>query len=261
MRTSNPVLNPDRFNVTGWENLEKSSANAAPRTMTVQGTVNASFILITLCAASALGVWHLIDTKAVAPGLPMLGGVFGGLVLALIVTFAKKSAPFVAPLYALAEGAALAAISFVVAQQLNAKYQNNAGTAVVFQAVLLTFGIFGALLLAYSMRVIRMGSTATKMVIAGTMGIGLVYLLSMILRMFGINVPFIHDSSPIGIGFSVVVVILASLNLVLDFQFIEEAAKQNQPKYMEWYGAFGLLVTLVWLYLEVLRLLSKLRNK
>jgi uncharacterized YccA/Bax inhibitor family protein len=182
----------------------------------------------------------------------MLTGLIGGLIVALVTVFKKEWAPVTTPLYAAFEGVLLGAISLV----FNQRYPG-----IVFNAVALTFGVLAALLLAYRSGVVRPTENMKLGIAAATGGIALVYLVSMGLGFFGKTMPYIHDSGPIGIGFSVVVVGIAALNLVLDFDFIERGAEVGAPKYMEWYGAFGLLVTLVWLYLEILRLLAKLQGK
>lgn len=132
---------------------------------------------------------------------------------------------------------------------------------ITLQAALLTMCIFLGMLLAYKTGLIRATAGFKKGIIAATIGIALVYLFSMVLGLFGVAVPYLHDSTPIGIGISVVIIIIAALNFILDFNFIEEGAQQGAPKYMEWYGSFGLLVTLVWLYIEIIRLLAKLANR
>jgi uncharacterized YccA/Bax inhibitor family protein len=189
------------------------------------------------------------DPSAVMPYL--LVGSIGGLILALVTVFKKTWAPATAPAYALVQGFALGAISAV----MEAKFPG-----IVMQAVALTFGTLAALLMAYRSGLIRATENFKLGVVAATGGIMLVYLVSFVLSFFGKSIPFIHESGWLGIGFSVFVVIIAALNLVLDFDFIESGVEQRAPKYMEWFGAFGLMVTLVWLYLEILRLLSKLRR-
>ena len=182
----------------------------------------------------------------------MLGGAIGGFVLALITTFKKEWSPVTAPMYALVEGFFLGAISAV----FEARFPG-----IVFQAVLLTFGTLFALLAAYRSGLIKVTENFKLGVVAATGGIALLYLASFVLSFFNINVPVIHEASWLGIAFSLFVVVVAALNLVLDFDFIETGAAARAPKYMEWYGAFGLMVTLVWLYVEFLRLLSKIQQR
>jgi uncharacterized YccA/Bax inhibitor family protein len=179
-------------------------------------------------------------------------GAIGGLILALITILKKQWAGTTAPLYALCEGLVLGAISLVF---------EKAYPGIAFQAISLTFAVFASLLIAYKAKLIVVTDKFRSIVIAATMGLGLFYLVTFILGFFKINVPIITSSSLFGIGFSIFVVAIASLNLILDFDFIERASKSGAPKYMEWFAAFGLLVTLVWLYLEILRLLSKLRDR
>src|SRR5690606_37262000 len=170
----------------------------------------------------------------------------------LVTVFKKQWAPVTAPMYALVEGLFLGAISAMF---------NHLYEGIVMQAVLLTFGTLFALLLAYRSGLVRATENFKLGVVAATGGVMLVYLASIALGLFGINMPMIHESGIVGIGFSLVVVVLAALNLVLDFDFIESGVEQGAPKYMEWYGAFGLMVTLVWLYVEFLRLLAKLQSR
>jgi len=182
----------------------------------------------------------------------ILGGAIGGLVFAIATIFKKEWAPVTAPMYALTEGFFLGAISAIFEHRF---------PGIVMQAVMLTFGTLFALLFAYRSGLIKATENFKLGVVAATGGIALVYLASIVLSFFDIRVPFIHESGVIGIGFSLFVVVIAALNLVLDFDFIESGVEQKAPKYMEWYGAFGLMVTLVWLYVEFLRLLSKLQSR
>lgn len=244
MRSGNPSLKKETF--------EKFDSVDSGKTMTIRGTVNKTFILILLVLATFVYSWNQFTSN---PGsvLPLiLVGAIGGLVVALITIFVPKLSPFTAPLYALLEGLFLGAIS--------AQYEAQYG-GIVFQGVLLTIGVLLSLLLAYKSGLIKVTKKFRLGVVAATGAIFLVYVISFIGGFFGFNIPFLHDSSPIGIAISVVIVIIAALNLVLDFDFIENAAASRVPKYFEWYGAFGLLVTLVWLYLEILRLLSKIRSR
>ncbi|MBI2193526.1 MAG: Bax inhibitor-1/YccA family protein [Planctomycetes bacterium] len=251
MRTANPALNADTF-------TQFSAAGESSHVMTLQGTVNKTGFLCILLTLSAGWVWHLFysagsveaGAKAIMPWL--LVGVFGGLIVGLITAFARTWAVVLAPIYAVLEGFFLGGLSAVMEAQF---------PHIVIQAVGLTFGTLICLLLAYTSRLIR-PSENFKLGVAAAMGaLLLFYLVSFVLGLFGIGIPYIHDSGPIGIAFSVFLVILASANLVLDFDFIETGAQQGAPKYMEWYAAYGLLVTLVWLYIEILRLLSKLRSR
>jgi uncharacterized YccA/Bax inhibitor family protein len=252
MRSGNPALKESTFLDLGSGTVVSRDGEA----MTLNGTINKTGILLLLTVLTAAFSWN----QALGPdGLPapgfavyMWGGAIGGLVLALITVFKKTWSPVTAPLYGLVEGFFLGAISAVYNAQFG---------GIVMQAVMLTFGILFALLFAYRSGLIKATENFKLGVVAATGGIALVYLASIALGFFGIKIPLIHESGLVGIGFSLFVVVIASLNLVLDFDFIETGVEQGAPKYMEWYGAFGLMVTLVWLYLELLRLLSKLQSR
>lgn len=249
MASGNPTLNESVFLDAGSGQIVTGNGDA----MTLAGTVNKTFILLALLVATATGAWFQLDLVN-NPGGAMpyiLVGAIGGLVLALITMFKATWAPVTAPLYALVEGLFIGAISAMY----DAQYPG-----IVMQAVGLTFATLAAMLMAYRSGLIQPTENFKLGVVAATGGIFLVYLASIVLGLFGINMPMIHESGPIGIAFSLFVVTIAALNLVLDFDFIESGVNANAPKHMEWYGAFGLMVTLVWLYIEFLRLLSKLRE-
>ena len=256
IRSGNPALKESTFLDLGSGTVVSRDAGA----MTLNGTVNKTGILLLLSVLTAAFAWTQSvvtgpdGTAMVAPGVTIyaLGGAIGGFILAMVTVFKKTWSPVTAPLYALVEGFFLGAISAV----FELKYPG-----IVFQAVVLTFGTLGALLAAYRSGLIRATENFKLGVVAATGGIALVYLVSMGLRLFGKDIPLIHESGLVGIGFSLFVVVIAALNLVLDFDFIESGVEAGAPKYMEWYGAFGLMVTLVWLYLEFLRLLSKLNSR
>lgn len=219
--------------------------------MTLQGTVNKAGILILLAIASGSFTWSLFRSGGEAMPWALLGLV-GGLVLALVTIFRPQVSPYTAPIYAVCEGLILGTISAMSAK---------AYPGIAFQAMFLTFGTLVGMLMAYKTGLIRATEKVKLMVISATAGIALLYLATIILSFFHIRMPYLHDSSPIGIGISVVIVAVAAMNLVLDFGFIEEGIEYGAPKYMEWYGGFSLLVTLVWLYLEILNLLRKLRSR
>jgi len=259
--SGNPTLNDSTFDSPArWDDLAERERKAT--TMTVMGTVNATAILLGVCASVAVLCWYFITNN---PSLVMpiwLGGMIGGLVLGLVISFKPKTAPFLSPIYAALEGAFLAGFSYYVAAQWVPQPDGAVNTGIVFQAVGLTFAIFAGMLLGYWTGLIRIGPVVAKIMMTAAMGLVL-YIVAMVLLngVFGMGLPNLYSSaSPMGIGFTAVCLGLASLFLVLDFQFIENGAKQNSPKYMEWYGAFGLMVTLVWIYVEVLRLLAKLRS-
>jgi len=227
-------------------------------TMTIGGAVQKTAISLIICAAAAAWIWTSFlnaaqDPQAAQTVMPWVwGGAIGGFVVALVTIFKKEWSPVTTPLYSALEGMFLGGISAL----MNAAYPG-----IVFQAVLLTFGTLFGLLVLYQAGVIRATETFKKVIFAATGGIALVYLISIVVNLFGGSMPYIHGSGMIGIGFSLFVVGIAALNLVLDFDFIENASKQALPKYIEWYAAFGLMVTLVWLYLEILRLLAKLQDR
>lgn len=244
MRTSNPALNDKVFD------LGRSTGDV----MTINGTVNRTGILICLLMFTAIFSWDRAYS-AVNPGelYPwLIGSGIAGFVVALITVFKKTAAPITAPIYAAIEGILLGILSAFYEMQF---------PGLVFQAILLTFGTLFALLMAYRSGVIKATENFKLGVFAATGGIALIYLTTFILSFFGVSIPYIHGSGTIGILFSLFVVVIAALNLVLDFDFIERGAERGAPKYMEWYAAFGLLVTLIWLYIEMLRLLSKLRSR
>lgn len=245
MRTANPALNNKTF-----ENIGTVAASDA---MTINGTVNKTGIMLLLLIASAAYTWsQFIEGNVDSLTMWVLIGVIGGMITAIITVFKKTWAPVTAPLYAVLEGFALGGLSAI----LEAAYPG-----IVMQAVALTFGTAGCLLIAYKSGVIQATENFKLGVFAATGGIALIYTLTILLGFFGIHIPYIHENGLIGIGFSLFVVVIAALNLVLDFDFIEKGAEQGAPKFMEWYAAFGLMVTLIWLYIEILRLLSKLNSR
>ncbi len=239
MRSGNPALTAQTFKTTDY---------AAGEKMTIEGTVNKTAMSLLLLMATASYTW-----MNPSPALMMLGMV-GGFILALATVFKKTWAPYTVSGYALLKGLALGGIS---------RYFETQYPGIVSQAVFLTFGILAALLLAYKTRLIKPTENFKLGVFAATGGIAIMYLISFVMSFFGSGLSIMNpaNASMFSIGFSIFVVIIASLNLVLDFDFIEEGAEIGAPKYMEWYGAFGLLVTLIWLYLEILRLLAKLQSR
>ena len=254
MRSGNPALKDNTFLDLGSGTLVQGGAG----TMSLNGTVNKTALLLLVTLAAAMFTWAQAAAAITAgnPGAIMpwvLGGAIGGFVVALVTIFRKQWAPVTAPVYAVLEGLFLGAVSAM----FELRYPG-----IVMQAVGLTFGTLGALLLAYRSGLIKATENFKLGVVAATGGIMLLYLVNIGMRLFGFEgMGFIHEGSTIGILFSVGVVIVAALNLVLDFDFIETGVEQGAPKYMEWYAAFGLLVTLIWLYLEILRLLSKLQSR
>jgi uncharacterized YccA/Bax inhibitor family protein len=245
MRTSNPALNERAF---------QGERAVLGDTMTLQGTVNKTGVLLICVIATAAWTWNLFlhshSPQTVMP-LAILGGI-GGLIVAMVTIFKKQWAGITAPIYALLEGLVLGSISAILEVRF---------PGIAIQAVSLTFGTLVILLLAYRSGLIAVTEKFRLGIIAATGGIALFYIVEIVLGFFGIHFTAINGSGVIGIGFSVFVVIIAALNLVLDFDFIETGVRVGAPKYMEWYGAFGLMVTLIWLYFEILRLLSKIRSR
>jgi len=239
MRTSNPTLSEKTF-----QNLEQT----VPRdgAMTVSGTVNKTGVLFFILLIGASISWYQPSQ------LFIWGGALGGFIIAMVTVFKKEWSPITAPIYAALEGLMLGGISVMY---------EGAYSGIVYNAVLLTIGTFAAMLIAYRSGWIKVTERFKTGIIAATGGIALVYFASIILSFFGINLSLIHGNGIMGIGFSLIVVGVAALNLVLDFDLIEQGARANAPKYFEWYTSFGLVVTLVWLYIEILRLLSKLQRR
>ena len=245
-RSGNPTLRDNTF---------RNEGAAVGQPMTLEGTVNKTGILLALLVLSATYTWNLFfqagNPASVMPAA--IGGAIGGLIFALVTIFKKHWAGVTAPIYALLQGLFLGGISAIFESQY---------PGIVIQATGLTLGTLASLLLLYKLGIIKPTENFRLMIVSATMGIGVLYLISFVMNMFGsAGIGFIHSNGLFGIGFSLFVVAIAALNLVLDFDFIEQGAEQGAPKYMEWFGAFSLMVTLIWLYLEMLRLLAKLRSR
>jgi len=251
MRGSSPALNSRTF--------ERYAGYATGARMTVEGTINKTGFLLLCMVVPATWMWIQVMEgtgsfagPSPAVGLGLIGGLIGGLVFALVTAFKPTWAPVTAPAYAICEGFLLGAISAQFEAQLR---------GIVIQAVALTIGVLMTMLVLYRSRIIRVTDRFRMMVISATGAIFLVYLGTFVLGMFGVNLPYIHDGGTLGIVFSLVVIGVAALNLALDFDFIEQGAANGAPAFLEWYGAFGLMVTLVWLYLRILRLLAMLSRR
>jgi len=250
-KSGNPTLSENKFRDTVI-----STPISTENTMTIGGTLNKFGFMLLMLMGSAFYSWK----EASVPGsnaMPMVaGGAIGGFIIAIILIFKREWSPFLAPLYALLEGLFIGAIS---------AFFNQAYPGIVLQAVGLTFSVGFGMYFLYRFRIIRATEKFKSVLIAATVGIALFYLATMIVGWFGVNVnetmPFINGGGMFGIGFSLFVVAIAALNLILDFDMIEQGSAMGAPKYMEWYGAFGLMVTFVWLYMEILRLLSKLNRR
>ena len=241
MRSGNPALNRNTFSNTGTVSGDQA--------MTIDGTVNKTSLCLLLLMTSAIYTWNNPELSAVL-FFPIIIGTF---VLLLITLFNKKMAPFTVPMYCLLEGRLLGGISALA----DAMYPGIAN-----QAICLTFGILAALLMLYKSKMIAVTDNFRLGIFSATFGIFIVYMLNIVLSLFGVSfMGPLFGNSTTGILFSLFVVGIAAFNLVLDFDFIEQGAEQGAPKYMEWYGAFGLMITLIWLYIEILNLLMKLRSR
>lgn len=253
MRSGNPVLSDNTF-----ENIANSATGGNPQAyasrMTIEGTVNKTLLMLLMTVIAAGFTWSQVLTEAgSALAWPLaIGGAIGAFIVALVTSFRPSASPYTAPVYAILEGFFLGAFSAVLERMF---------PGIVLQAVGLTFGVMAAMLIAYQTRLIKVTEKFVLGVVAATGGIFLVYLVSLGMSLFGVRMPFLHDGGPIAIGFSLFVVIIAALNLVLDFALIEDGAKRGAPKFMEWYGGFSLLVTLFWLYIRILDLLSMLYRR
>ena len=248
-KSGNPTLSEKHFDQTG-------SAYSG-ETMTVRGTMNKFGFLMLMVMAGAAFAWQWFDAgKNVFP--LMIGGALGGLVIALVITFKKEWSGYLAPAYAIVEGLFVGGISAYFNYIFQEKYPG-----IVTHAVLLTFAVAASMYLLYTLRIIKVTERLRSILFVATASIAVFYLLTWILSFFGINFGFMsaNNGSMFSIIFSLAVIGIAAFNLLLDFDMIERGSEMGAPKYMEWYGAFGLLVTLVWLYLEILRLLSKLNSR
>jgi uncharacterized YccA/Bax inhibitor family protein len=246
-KSGNPTLTQKTFE----KNLQAESAGV----MTERGTLNKFGFLFLMVMAGAAFTWNAFyQGKNVFPW--MIGAALGGFIVAIVIVFKPKWSPYLAPAYGILEGVFVGAIS----AYYNYVFAESA-PGIVMQAVGLTFGVVIAMFLLYHFGIIKATQRLKSIVITATAGIAMFYLIAIVLRFFNVEMPLIHESSMWGIGFSVLVVAIAALNLILDFDMIEQGAAMGAPKYMEWYGAFGLLVTIVWLYIEILRLLSKLSSR
>jgi uncharacterized YccA/Bax inhibitor family protein len=242
MATGNPAMNLEVYR-------RAALADTPTQAMTLPGAVVKTAILLVILLVTAAFTWtQAAAGSPLAYGL-LIAGSIGGFITALVTVFVPRLAPITAPVYAALQGLVLGAVSAV----FEAMYHG-----IVIQAVGLSIGVLAVMLFVYGTGIIRATAKVKIGIVAATGAIFLVYLVDMVASLFGTRLPYIHESGPIGIGFSLIVVIIAALNLILDFDFIEQGVKRQAPKYMEWYGGFSLLVTLVWMYLEILRLLAKL---
>jgi len=250
LANSNPA-----FSKAAFSNFDYAYGGQRAAVMTVQGTIGKTFGLLGILSATALWSWNAASHGSIQPVL-LPGSMIGGMILAFLTIFRPAMAPWTAPVYAAFEGVFLGILSYYVETRFG---KGHPGIAI--QAVSMTVGTLFCMLFAYASGLIRVTERLKAGIVAATGAICLVYFVSIMLSLFGFQVPFLRDASPIGIGFSIFVVGLAAFNLLLDFDFIEYGARSQAPRYMEWYAAFGLILTLVWLYLEILQLLRKLQDR
>lgn len=250
-KSSNPTVSEKVF--------EKSinTADISAERMTISGAIGKFGFLLLMVMGGAIYSWNLLGKGEVSlMKTMMMIGIIGGLITAMIIIFKPQTARYLSPLYALLEGLFLGGISVTVNAMFAAKYPG-----IVLQAVGLTFAVALGMLALYSFKVIRATQKFRAMVYSATLGILIFYVITWVLGLFHVNVAFMYDSSLLGIGISLFIVGIAALNLILDFDMIEKGAQMGAPKYMEWYGAFGLMITMVWLYLEILKLLSRFAGR
>jgi len=247
IKTSNPALSEQIF--------AKTRAEASAEVMTVKGTMNKALLMLALVMLSAVYTWrvYFLGANPSSVNIWMIVGGIGGFITAIITAFSPKSSPITAPIYSIFEGLLLGGLSAFMAAQ----YTGN----IIIQAVGLTFSTFFLMLFLYRTGIIKVTEKLRMAIFAATGAIALMYFISFIAGLFGANLGFIHNGGTVSIVISLVIVGVAAFNLLLDFDFIERGAAMNAPKYMEWYGAFGLMVTLIWLYIEFLRLLSKFSRR
>jgi len=246
MRSSNPVM-------TGKIYEKAGGVSAGASVMTINGTINKIGLMLLLVIAAAAYTWKMVMGANPAPaGTLAIVGAIGGFIMALVTVFRPQSSAITAPIYAILEGLFLGAISAII---------NAAYPGIAFQAVMLTIGTLFTMLFLYRSGRIRATPRFRRGVMMATGAVFFAYMISWILSMFGMPVGFMHSSGPLGILINLAIIVIAALNLIMDFDFIEKGSQMGAPKYMEWYGAFGLIVTLIWLYIEFLRLLSRFAGR
>ena len=246
MRSSNPVM-------TGRIYEKAGGVSAGASVMTINGTINKIGIMLLLVIGAAAYTWKIVMGANPAPaGTLAMVGAIGGFIMALVTVFRPQSSAITAPIYAILEGLFLGAISAII---------NAAYPGVAFQAVLLTIGTLFTMLFLYRSGRIRATPKFRRGVMMATGAVFFAYLISWIMSLFGMSMGFMHSSGPLGILINLAIIVVAALNLIMDFDFIEKGSQMGAPKYMEWYGAFGLMVTLIWLYIEFLRLLSRFAGR
>ncbi|WP_367756501.1 Bax inhibitor-1/YccA family protein [Flavobacterium sp. WC2430] len=250
-KSKNPFLNNKSFSATSKDQVHQATVIDYNQEMTLSGTINKTLLLFMLLTASAMVIWWM-TFNGMNPMVPAFGGAIVGLVLVVISAFKPQYSPYLAPGYALFEGLFIGGISAI----FEAKYPG-----IVIQAVGATFVTFIVCLALYKFKIVKVTEQFKSVVVAATLAIATYYLISWVFSMFTSFQPVHYGNSMMSIGISIFVIIIAALNLFLDFDRIEKGVQEKMPKYMEWFGAMGLMITLVWLYIEFLRLLSKLSSK
>jgi uncharacterized YccA/Bax inhibitor family protein len=246
MRSSNPAMSGKIFERIG-------TAGAGSTAMTINGTINKIGLMLLLVIAAAAYSWKMaMGADPGRAGTMAVVGAIGGFIMALVTIFRPQSSALTAPIYAILEGLFLGAISAI----LNARYPG-----VAFQAVLLTIGTLFTMLFLYRSGRIRATPRFRRGVMMATGAVLFAYIISWIMALLGMPVGYMHSAGPLGILINLVIIVIAALNLIMDFDFIEKGSQMGAPKFMEWYGAFGLMVTLIWLYIEFLRLLSRFSSR
>ncbi len=250
MRSSNPVMAGRIFERAG---AVKSGTAAGTSVMTINGTLTKIGLMLLLVIGGAAYTWNMVmGNNPGNAGTMALVGAIGGFITAMITVFRPQASPVSAPIYAILEGLFLGSISAIINQQY---------PGVAFQAVLLTIGTLFTMLFLYRSGRIRATPRFRRGVMMATGAVFFAYLISFIMSLFGMPVGFMHSAGPLGILINLAVIVVAALNLIMDFDFIEKGSQMGAPKFMEWYGAFGLMVTLIWLYIEFLRLLSRFAGR
>ncbi len=251
-KSSNPVFSGNVFN-------SQTFSYAQQNTMTIKGTANKSLTLLGIILVSALVTWKMAFAGNGLVMPLMIGGLIVGTIFSFITIFKPEKAKFTSIIYALAEGLVLGGVSATYEMAM-VDPATGAGSGIVFNAIMLTIGVFFLMFYLYKERIIEPTRKFTIGLVAAMGAIGIVYLIDIVMGFFGSSVGFLHSSGPIGILVSLVIVVVAALNFILDFKNVEDGVSKGAPEYMEWYCAFGMMMTLVWLYLEMLRLLSKINR-
>lgn len=244
MRSSNPILR---------DSVYKESYALTERPMTVAGTMNKLLVLTIIMLIAAATVYYKFSLSLTDfVNIMLYGGIIVGFIAAIIISFKVKTAPYLSPIYAFAQGASISAISCIFESKM---------PGIVIQAISLTFIVVFAMAILYRAGLVKATERFKAVIFTATLSIAIFYFIALLLMFFNVNIPYFTSTSPLAIGVNAIIAIIASLNLIIDFDFIEKGVQTPLPSVFEWYGAFGLLVTILWLYVEILRLLSRLRSR